>query len=51
MYIPFKYQWIVSGNKEQVYKTNKNVTKYMMDNFKFIMFDKFLREDYLKFYK
>lgn len=51
MYIPFKYQWIISGNKEQVYKTNKNVTKYMMDNFKFIMFDKFLREDYLKFYK
>jgi hypothetical protein len=51
MYIPFKYQWTISGDKEQVYKTNKNITKYMMDNFKFIMFDKFLREDYLKFYK
>lgn len=51
LYTPFKYQWIISGDKDTVYKTNHNVTQYMMTKFTFPSFDKFLRENYLKFWK
>lgn len=51
LYTPFKYQWIISGDKDTVYKTNYNVTQYMITKFKFPSFDKFLRENYLKFWK
>jgi hypothetical protein len=51
LYTPFKYQWIISGNKETVYKTNEQVTTYMITKFKFPAFNKFLKEDYLKFWK
>ena len=50
LYTPFKYQWIISGNKETVYKTNEQVTKYMTNKFKFPAFNKFLKENYLKFW-
>jgi hypothetical protein len=50
LYTPFKYQWIISGNKETVYKTNEQVTKYMITKFKFPAFNKFLKENYLKFW-
>ena len=51
MYTPFKYQWMISGEKEKVYKSNKNITRYMIEKFKLPMLDKYLREDYLKYYK
>jgi hypothetical protein len=51
LYTPFKYQWIISGDKETVYKTNEQVTTYMITKFKFPAFNKFLKEDYLKFWK
>jgi hypothetical protein len=51
LYTPFKYQWIISGDKETVYKTNEQITRYMITKFKFPAFNKFLREDYLKFWK
>jgi hypothetical protein len=51
LYTPFKYQWIISGDKETVYKTNEQVTRYMITKFKFPAFNKFLKEDYLKFWK
>ncbi len=51
MYIPFKYQWSVSGDKETVYNVNKNMTNYMKDKFKLPSLNQFLREDYLKFWK
>jgi len=51
LYTPFKYQWIISGDKETVYKTNEQVTNYMITKFKFPLFNKFLKEDYLKFWK
>ena len=50
LYTPFKYQWIISGNKETVYKTNEQVTKYMTNKFKLSAFNKFLKENYLKFW-
>jgi hypothetical protein len=51
LYTPFKYQWIISGDKETVYKTNEQVTAYMITKFKFPAFNKFLKENYLKFWK
>lgn len=51
LYTPFKYQWLISGDKETVYKTNYNITNYMIVKFKFPLFNKFLKEDYLKFWK
>ena len=50
LYTPFKYQWIISGSKETVYKTNEQVTTYMINKFKFPAFNKFLKENYLKFW-
>lgn len=51
LYTPFKYQWIISGDKETVYKINEQVTTYMITKFKFSAFNKFLKENYLKFWK
>ena len=51
LFTPIKYQWVISGDKKEVFKINKNVTKYMMDNFKLPFLDKFLNENYLRFWK
>ena len=41
LYIPFNLPWKISGNKEDVYKVNKNITKL----------GEYLKFDYLKYYK
>jgi hypothetical protein len=51
LYTPFKYQWIISGDAEESYNTNKNMTNYMITKFKLPSLNKFLKEDYLKFWK
>jgi hypothetical protein len=51
LYIPIKYSWSIAGDEEKIYNINKNMTKYMMNKFKLPALDKFLREDYLKFWK
>jgi len=51
LFIPIKYQWVISGEEKEVFKINKNVTKYMMDTFKLPFLNKFLNENYLKFWK
>jgi hypothetical protein len=51
LFIPIKYQWIISGEEKEVFKINKNVTKYMMDTFKLPFLNKFLKENYLRFWK
>lgn len=51
LYIPFSYKWRISGNKEDIYRINKNVTEYMSKSYNLPMFNKFLKENYLKFYK
>ena len=51
LYIPLKYQWAIKGDQEKVYYINKDTTNYMMVKSKLPMLDKFLKEDYLKFWK
>jgi hypothetical protein len=50
LYFPFKMQWKISGDKEQVFLTNKNMTKYTENQFKLQGLGVYLK-DYLKFYK
>jgi hypothetical protein len=49
-YTPFNIPWRLTGDKEQVYKVNKNIVELTMNRRKLFMFDKYLKEDYLKYY-
>jgi len=51
IYSPFKFQWIITGEKEKVYISNKSIVRYMIEKFNFVFLDKYLKEDYLKYYK
>lgn len=51
LYIPFNIPWQLTGNKEIVYKTNKNLVILAIFKNKADMFDKYLKEDYTKYYK
>ncbi len=51
LYQPFKFQWVITGDKEKVYIVNKNITRYMIEKFSFPFLNKYLKDDYLKYYK
>jgi len=51
MYTPFKFQWTITGEKEKVYTSNRNITRYMSEKFNLPFLNKYLKEDYLKYYK
>jgi hypothetical protein len=50
-YQAFNIPWQLTGNKEQVFTTNKNIVELTMKQQKLPQFDKYLKEDYLKYYK
>lgn len=50
-YQAFNIPWQLTGNKEQVYTTNKNIVELTMKQQKLSQFDKYLKEDYIKYYK
>lgn len=50
-YFVFSLPWSIAGEESQVYKTNKNITQERIITLKLYGFDKFLKEDYIKFYK
>lgn len=50
-YVTFNLPWDISGDKEQVYKTNKNIVEKMMVKNKLPKFGDYLKFDYLKYYK
>ena len=50
-YIAFTLPWDISGEKEQVYKTNSNIVLITEQNIKRRGLQEFLRKNYLKFYK
>jgi len=50
-YIPFNISWRLTGDKEQVYKVNKNVVELTMKQQKLPMFDLYIKKDYTKYYK
>lgn len=51
LYIPFNLPWKISGNKEDVYKVNRNITEYSSIKFKLPKLGEYLKFDYLKYYK
>jgi len=50
-YLVFSLPWSIAGIESQVYQTNKNIAQKRIVNLRLLGFDKFLKEDYLKFYK
>ena len=50
-YQVFNIPWQLTGNKEQVYTTNKNIVELTMKQQKLSQFDKYIKEDYIKYYK
>lgn len=50
-YIAFKMPWRLTGNKEQTYKVNRNLTVLVSQQFQLPRFGRYLKDDYLKYYK
>ena len=50
LYIPFEIPWKISGDKSQVYKTNKNIVDLVSKQNKLPGFSLYIK-DYLRFYK
>lgn len=51
IYTPFNIQWALTGEKEQVYKTNRNIVLIEERKIKSKGLSILLKNDYLKFYK
>ena len=51
LYQPFTITWILTGSKEQVAKTNRNIVELASFKQKLFRFGDYLKFDYLKYYK
>jgi len=50
-YIAFKLPWRLVGGKEQVFRVNRNITVLVSQQFNLPKFGRYLKDDYLKYYK
>ena len=50
-YQPFNIPWQLTGDKEQVYKTNRNIVELTIKQQKLPQFDLYLKKDYTKYYQ
>jgi hypothetical protein len=51
LYIPFNLPWQLTGDREQVYKTNRNITELISVRQKLPMLAEYLKMDFTKYYK
>ena len=51
LYIPFNLPWQLTGNREQVYKINKDITELISVRQKLPMLAEYLKMDFTKYYK
>jgi hypothetical protein len=51
LYFPFNIPWKLTGDKSQVFITNKNITELTIQNLKLPMFSEYLKNDFTKYYK
>ena len=51
LYIPFNLPWQLTGDREQVYKTNRNITELASVRQKLPMLAEYLKMDFTKYYK
>jgi hypothetical protein len=50
-YVAFKLPWRLIGNKEQVFRVNRNITVLVSQQLNLPKFGMYLKNDYLKYYK
>jgi hypothetical protein len=51
LYIPFYISWQLTGDKQQVARTNKNIVELTIKRLSLPKFNLYLREDYTKYYQ
>ena len=51
LYFPFNLLWTLTGDKQQVAKTNRNITLLTQQQLNLPKFNLYLKEDYLKYYQ
>ncbi len=51
LYYPFNIAWQLTGDKEQVYKTNRNIVELTSQRLKLPRFGDYLNNNYLKYYR
>lgn len=51
LYVPFNIPWKLVGEKEEVYKVNKNIVEFVTVKKRAYKFDIYLQKDYTKYYK
>jgi hypothetical protein len=51
LYIPFNLPWQLTGDREKVYKTNKNITELASSRQNLPMLSEYLKMDFTKYYK
>jgi hypothetical protein len=51
LYFPFFIPWDITGNKEQVARTNKNIVDLTMKNLRLPRFNDYIKNDYTKYYR
>jgi hypothetical protein len=51
LYTPINLAWQISGNKEKVANTNKNMISLAMQRQKLYRFDEYLKFDYIKYFQ
>jgi hypothetical protein len=51
LYIPFNLPWQLTGDREQVYKTNRNITELSSVRQNLPMLSEYLKMDFTKYYK
>jgi hypothetical protein len=51
LYQPFTITWILTGDKQQVAKTNKNIVDLAIKSLRLPKFNLYLKEDYTKYYQ
>ena len=51
LYFTFSIQWVISGKKDIVESINRNTVSLYMERLPLPAFNKFLKNDYLKFWK
>lgn len=51
LYIPFNIPWQITGDKQTVAKTNKNIVELTIFKNKYYRFNDYLKNNYLKYFK
>jgi hypothetical protein len=51
LYLPFYIPWRLTGTQAEVYRTNRNITILTSQKLQLPQFGRYLKDDYLKYYK